>query len=280
MPTPTRSWKTRPFAPVVILALGLLAAPAARAGVVTGTFEDVNPGVDTYRNDYRPTNQFDTGGFTLNNNYDPTWSVWSGFTVSSKIDNVFTGINYERQYGAYAPLGVNGTGAGGSATYGIAFNFSEGDALINLPDATDPLSIDVTNTTYVAMSVVQGDSFARAFVKGDYLRLDILGYTGLNGTGGLVGTREFYLADFRGDALQLVSDWTTVDLASLLGARSLAFRITTTDVGIFGPNTPTYFAVDNLRATTRDAVVPEPSTVVAAGLGLALLAIARRRRAA
>lgn len=263
-----------------LLLLTSVAATATQAGVVTATFEDVNPGTDTYRNDFRPDNRFNTGGFTFNNSYNATWGVWSGFAVSSKIDNVFTGLNYERQYGAYAPQGASGTGAGGSATYGIAYNFSEGDALINLPDATDALSMDVTNTTYTAMSIVQGDAFARAFSRGDYLRLDILGYTGLNGSGGLVASKEFYLADYRGETPQVISDWTTIDLTSLAGAQSLAFRLTTTDVGIFGPNTPMYFAVDNVRATTRDAAVPEPGTLAAAGLGLIVLAVARRRLAA
>ena len=141
----------------------------------------------------------------------------------------------------------------------MAYNSSQGDALINLPSGTNPISIDVTNTTYVAQSISQGDSFARAFHQGDFFRLDILGFSGANGTGHQIGDVPFYLADYRGSTLQLVSNWTTVDLTTLAGSTSLEFTLTSTDVGAYGMNTPAYFAVDNLTAVTVSAV-PEPSS--------------------
>src|SRR4051812_11595155 len=112
------------------MALALAPTGAARGAFLTGTFEDQNPGSNTFRNDFRPADGFTTGGFFLNNSFDPTFNVWSGFSVSSKVDNAFGGSDFSHQYGAYAPLGANGTGAGGSATYGVAFNFSQGDAFI------------------------------------------------------------------------------------------------------------------------------------------------------
>ena len=72
-----------------ILALSSLGV--TRAGVVTGTFEDQNPGPHTFNNDFQPTNSFTTGGFTLNNNFNATFNVWSGFSVSSEVDNAFGG---------------------------------------------------------------------------------------------------------------------------------------------------------------------------------------------
>ena len=114
--------------------------------------------------------------------------------------------------------------------------------------------------------------FARAFHQGDYFRLDILGYSGANGTGTQVGDVPFYLADYRGSSLQLVSNWTTVSLSPLAGATSLAFSLTSTDVGQFGMNTPAFFAVDNLIAQTT--AVPEPSSWLPCliGCGVSLLA--------
>jgi hypothetical protein len=241
-----------------LLALLLAMTSTALADNV-GTFEDVNPGTDTFKNDFRPANSFTTGGFTLKNNFDPTFGAWSGFSVSSMVDNTFGGNDLSHQYGAYAPLGAHGTGADGSATYGVAYNLLQGDALINLPSGTNPVSMNVTNTTYTAQSITEGDQFARAFHQGDYFKLDILGFSGLNGTGTQLGDVPFYLADFRGSTLQLVNDWTPVDLTALKRSESLAFNLTSTDVGQFGINTPTYFAVDNLTAVTV-STIPEPSS--------------------
>ncbi len=126
-------------------------------------------------------------------------------------------------------------------------------------------SIDIANTTYTAQSIVQGDSFARAFHQGDYLKLDVLGFSGANGTGSQVGDVAFYLADFRGGTLQLLNNWATVNLSPLAGARSLEFALTSTDVGNFGMNTPATFAVDNLVGVTA---VPEPSVLFLSGVGL------------
>jgi hypothetical protein len=279
-----RSRRQRPviFSAAILLGAILLVLPSpslAGGGFVVGTFEDQYPGPNTYKNDFQPTNSFTTGGFTLNNNYDSTYGSWSGFSVSSMVDNTFGGVDYSHQYGAYAPQGANGTGAGGSATYGVAFNFSQGDAIINLPSGVNPYSIDITNTTYTAQSITLGDQFARAFHQGDYFRLDILGFSELNGNGTQVGDVPFYLADYpdyQGSTLQLVNNWTTVSLTSLAGAESLEFNLTSTDVGQFGMNTPAFFAVDNITGVT---VVPEPSSFIICiiGVGSAGLCYLHRR---
>ncbi len=270
--------RRRPFlAPALVAAATFLQAPTARADLVTGTFEDQYPGPDTFKNDFRPTDSFTTAGFTLNNSYNATYDSWSGFAVSSRLDNTFGGLDYTHQYGAYAPARSGLTGAGGSATYAVAYNGTTGDALINLPAGADPDSIDLTNTTYVAQSITSGDGFARAFHQGDYLRLDILGYSGPDATGTLLGIVPFDLANYPdtpGSSLQLIHDWTTVDLTSLAGSRSLAFSLTSTDVGDFGMNTPAFFALDNLVAFRT---TPEPSALLLLALGLAGLAIRDRR---
>ena len=77
--------------------------------------------------------------------------------------------------------------------------------------------------------------------------------------------------------LQELTAWTKVDLSSLAGAQSLEFAIVGADpnlfpnqYGLYGLNTPTYLAMDNLDLSP--AVVPEPSTLALLGLGLAALA--------
>jgi len=67
---------------------------------------------------------------------------------------------------------------------------------------------------------------------------------------------DFYLADYRStDNAEdyLISEWTYVDLTSLGAADSLQITASSSDVGQFGINTPTYFCVDNI--ITSDGTV-------------------------
>ena len=82
----------------------------------------------------------------------------------------------------------------------------------------------------------------------------------------------------------VVDTWELVDLSPLADdTRRLEFNLESTDVGPFGPNTPFYFAADNLVISdVQDAVVPEPSSLAAllfaALIGLATLRFKRAPR--
>jgi len=70
---------------------------------------------------------------------------------------------------------------------------------------------------------------------------------------------DFYLADYRfanNTQDYLVKTWQYVDLRPLGNADSLQFRLTSSDVGQFGMNTPAYFCADHL--ITADAIVSAP----------------------
>jgi len=66
---------------------------------------------------------------------------------------------------------------------------------------------------------------------------------------------EFYLADFQftDNAFDYILDgWTWVDLSSLGSAvKTLEFALSSSDTGMWGMNTPAYFALDNLLFATR-----------------------------
>jgi hypothetical protein len=121
-----------------------------------------------------------------------------------------------------------------------------------------------------------GDSFSKQFGgasgdEADFFRLLI---EGLDDTGRSTGVIELMLADYRfvDDALDyILEDWTYLDLSGLGEVRELAFRFESSDVGAFGLNTPTYFAIDNLTT------IPEPGSGLLLGLGLA--GLGRRRSA-
>ena len=123
-------------------------------------------------------------------------------------------------------------------------------AVINLPSGTSPVSFEVTNTTYIYLSMTHGDGFAKQFTTGDFFELKIFGYSGLNGGGTQVGEVDFFLANYTSANSLPVDVWTLVDLTSLAGSQSLSFDYASSDVGQFGINTPEYFAMDDLTLST------------------------------
>jgi hypothetical protein len=274
----------RPVVPTLALCVAaFFFLSPANAGNLLIDFEELGLPKNSYDNGSSGSGGFTSGGAFFNNTFDTTYSVWNGWAASTMTDGVSPG--YLNQYSAFP-----GSGAGGSATYAVAFSFFPNlfdgnyfDATINLPQNAELVSIDVANTTYTALSIRDGDPFAKKFGgksgnDPDYLRLTITGFDqafgadGLN-PGAIVGAVDFYLADFRFTDNTwdfILSRWATVDLNPLKNARSLGFALTTSDLGPFGPNTPTYFALDNLRLRTL-STVPEPASAWLLMLGVAAL---------
>jgi hypothetical protein len=132
----------------------------------------------------------------------------------------------------------------------------------------------ITNTTYAALSMRDGDFVGKKFgsiynANGDldgtngedFLKLTIFS---INSLGDTIGSVEFYLADFRfADSTldYIVQDWVELDLSGLNAVgetiATLEFEITSSDVGSFGINTPTYFAMDDLKYANGSAGITE-----------------------
>jgi hypothetical protein len=263
----------------------LWSASVAHAEITTD-FESF-PLASGYQNNAGASGFFEIDGHQFNNSYlnDPQWGdFWSDFAISQVADG--TNPGFGNQYAAFP-----GSGSGGSQKYAVAFVGANGapdspyanSSFINLAVGLAPLSIDVANTTYAALSMRDGDTFTGAFGPGDFLKLDITGYDSLGGVGNVVDVIELYLADFTGGKNEILADWLTLDLSSLLGSKSLRFGLTTSDFGVFGMNTPAYVAIDNLRVGTADgpgpdpAAVPEPGTLLILSGGLLIGAIHRRK---
>ncbi|NNM00959.1 MAG: DUF4465 domain-containing protein, partial [Gammaproteobacteria bacterium] len=121
------------------------------------------------------------------------------------------------------------------------------------------LSAEITNTTYGALSILNGDGFNAPFTDGDFLLLTI---TGKDAADAPVGSIEIALADYRGTVPLLIDDWTGFDLSGLGPVSALEFSMTASQGG-----TPTYFALDNL------ASVPLPGAALLFGPALALLTV-------
>jgi hypothetical protein len=243
---------------------------ASLATASTADFDDLSlPSAESYWNGSDNSGGFVSGGVTFNNTFTD-WGggiiSWAGFAYSNISDTTTPG--YDNQYSAYP-----GTGCGdGDDIYGVGFcdyYFSTMPCL-EVGSGTDIQSIRVTNTTFAALSMRDGDIYAKKFGGDDGTDEDwfLLTITGINSSGS-VGSVDFYLADYRfadGADDYIVDEWTEVDLSPLAGATSLTFALTSSDVGTGGMNTPAYFAIDNIQ------MVPEPGalcllTLLVTGMG-------------
>lgn len=201
---------------------------------------------------------FQSGNIEFVNRYNLDWSSWSGFAYSNTTDTITAG--YLNQYSAYT-----GSGYGpGDDIYGVAFgnvenldssNVSELEQLpyVELPLGATIQSAYITNTTYAALAMRDGEGPAKKFggASGDdedEFKLTVYGTDALGNP--LPNTKEFWLADYTSsDNSQdyIVDEWTLVDLSPLAGAKCLYFNLTSTDNGDYGMNTPAYFAIDNIE---------------------------------
>ncbi|MEQ9455464.1 MAG: DUF4465 domain-containing protein [Phycisphaeraceae bacterium] len=255
-PTPTN---THPLTPA-LLALALTTPALA---TTTITFDDLIPPGPDY---------FTGAGFTTQNTQF-TGGVFAGWTYAN-VNNT-TDPSFSNQYAAFT-----GTDFSGDGNYAIAFG---NGSYINLPPGRSPESAYITNTTYTALTIRDGNPFSKPFggLTGgdpDRFTVTLTAYTQPNGQGTTIGAPvEVVLADytFADNSLDFIlNTWLEVDLTPLTqgnaGGGSIGLSFFSTDTGDFGINTPTYIALDNLT------LIPTPASATL--LALATLSLTRRRK--
>lgn len=265
----------------VLVPVVLLLTPTWAMAQSTASFEDLSVPPEGYYNGSDFAGGFSSGGVFFNNaftDFGGGFTAWSGFSYSNHTDVTTPGFG--NQYSAYH---LPGGGGDGSPNYGVAFAFSRGDAFITWGEGLRPVSVRLTNTTYAALSMRDGDGFGKQFGGPSGNDPDFFEVTlhGLDSGGGSTGSVTFALADYRfaDNSLDyIVERWTTVDLAGLSTlTRRIELEFASSDVGQFGINTPTYVALDNLQL----AAIPEPGTLglVASvcGAGAAACRMSRRK---
>ena len=106
-------------------------------------------------------------------------------------------------------------------------------------------------------AIAEGGVFnARAFTEEDTLALII---SAIDGSFQEIATTVYYLA-VDGEKN---NGWVKVPLSALGKTAGLSFRMTTTDMGQFGMNTPMYFALDALTVNTEsisNSLYPIPNS--------------------
>jgi len=245
-----------------VLAMGVLGSLCeALAGVAT--LEELTLSSESFWNGSDESGQFASGEAVFRNAYNTDWGSWSGFAYSNMTDTTTAG--YGNQYSASVGGGVNA-----SLNYAVGYTGTGGsDVIFGVPQTVT--GTYVTNTTYVALSLLDGDDFTGKFGGGsgddpDWLKLTISGFGAADEATGSV---DFYLADYRfADNSQdyVLDRWTWIDLSGLGTVSRLQFVLSSSDVGNWGMNTPAYFAMDNLNGPAP--VVPSAPLAAFEEMGL------------
>ncbi len=184
------------------------------------------------------------------NYYNADWDYWNGFSYSRKTDVITAG--YTNQYSA-----ITGEGYNQSETYAVSYGVSS----IKFDNLYTVNNINVTNSTYSYLSMLNGDSYGKQFgsltsasgeIDGtngeDWFLLTIKGFN----SGNFTDSVNFYLADFRfidNNQDYILNTWAEINLASLNLVDSLTFSLTSSDNGNYGMNTPAYFCMDYITTT-------------------------------
>lgn len=246
-----------------LLITGLIMAHSNADAQTISTFENLSLAPDSFWNGSASPGgtTFSDGNAVFPNSYD--WGYWmSGWSYSNMKDSTTAG--YTNMYSAIPAAGYQG-----SSIYAVGMSNSK-IKLTGNASSKVVQGMYVTNGTYAAISMRDGDQFARKFgdttntnsglAQGsypDWFKLTIKKYLG-----GSLGNDsiEFYLADFRfqnNAEDYIVKTWEYVDLTSLGNVDSLEFSLSSSDVGQWGMNTPGFFCIDNFSTSDIALTIPE-----------------------
>lgn len=190
---------------------------------------------------------FYTSGAYFINNYNSNWNSWDGFSFSNNSDTKTEGT--VNQYSSFV-----GSGVYDSDQFLVAH--AQGPLTIELPytkEGTPLLGTYLTNNTYAALSMKNGDKFAKKFGGDsgndeDWMKAEIVGYDYNNKKTGSV---EYYLADYRfsdNSEDYVVDSWEWIDLSPLGSVTRVEIVLSSSDTSEFGMNTPAYICLDDFNS--------------------------------
>lgn len=219
-----------------ITLLALLIFGISRSQTVTD-FESFSLPADSF--------YYDAGGAdwqTTNASFQYDYSgFWGGGFAYTNKNNVDSG-NYRHLYNCITGKGYN------LSNYYVT---GQPGAFVRVKaPSTGVVGFYVTNTTYAYTSMKNGDSFAKKFGGAtgndpDWFLMEVFGYSG---GAQKTDTVKFYLADFRSSNNSLdyiLKTWQWVNCTKLGAVDSIYFKLTSSDNGMWGMNTPAFFSIDD-----------------------------------
>lgn len=221
--------------------------PQATGDREVSDFENLSLEEESFWNGSDGSASFSSGLARFHNDFNPDYFSWSGWSYSNTTDTKTPG--YQNQYSAITGGGFDGDVAMGN--YGTSSLYGPAVIDFTLEKAHALDGFFVTNSSYAALSMKQGDWVAKKFggIDGsdpDFFKLFVWGRKG----GASTDTLDFYLADFRDDDPDkdyIIETWQWLDLSSLGKVDSLMFGLESSDMGDWGMNTPAYFCLDDLH---------------------------------
>lgn len=158
-------------------------------------------------------------------------TYYYAFTVSADPANTSTGY--------LEPYRSAQGGAAEGANFCVWYYDYNGNNSIKFAAQTVP-GVYVCNNAYTVTSMVNGDSFAKAFGKDDYLVLALLCYK----NGDLQGSEAIDLARNG----KYIDKWTYFSLSSFGEIDEIEVSMLSSDNGDYGMNTPAYVCIDAFGA--------------------------------
>jgi hypothetical protein len=199
--------------------------PEIEGDFLQADFEDLSLDPESYWNGSDESGSFTTGPARFHNDFNVEYFSWSGWSYSNTSDNTTPG--FLNQYSAITGAGFPGEGDS-QGIYGVSSMY--GPLMIDFSEkAHAPEGFYITNSSYAALSMEQGDMFAKKFggIDGtdpDFFKMKVWGFAGLTST----DTLEFYLADYRFEKSEedyIIKTWQWVDLSSFGKVDSLMFGL-------------------------------------------------------
>ena len=211
------------------------------------TFEDVQLGGNgIWVAPEEGENELPSGGWIFTNYNYTSWGYWGGFTASNRTDLNQSGL--DAQYTAAA-----GCGYDGSTQYAVAYTMGvQTDVYAADGQSHTITGCYVTNNLWTYQDILQG-GYGEPPYGGttgndpDWFKVTA---TGKNASGQVVGTLDFYLADYRfsnNEEDYVLNTWEWFDLSPLGSVATISFDLSSSRGSGYNMITPAYFCMDNFN---------------------------------